>query len=392
MKKMIFGIILAFFAASCDSYEDEYIEVSKFPKYSWTAAVDSSTIAFVNKYWNTTYHCFNNTFEGEIGQYDYWPEAHALDVVVDAYLRTNDNTYKQVIYDWYDGVKAKNGVANNWRNSYYDDMGWHGLAHMRALEATGDTRFEESARNLWHWVTEGWTDYDGGGIQWRVGTDAESISKGLPANGPACIIAARRASKYPDEIVNGYTNTEWARRIYEWMKYNRMVLPTGRIFENFDNTNSDYSYDYGTFIGSAVELYNLTNDKVYLNDALKAANYHILHNINSNNQVMRDFGEQTANGGGHDCNLFKGIFVRYFTILIQHPDTPEGDRKRFINFLKNNANYLWTNGTQKIPTIKFSPTWWEIPTKDTWGDLRSAISAATTLEAVALLEKNGYLK
>jgi predicted alpha-1,6-mannanase (GH76 family) len=393
MKKIILcAVIFAFLLSSCDSYKDEYIEVSGFPKYSWEAAVDSSTTAFVSRYWNTTTHFFNNTFDGGIGLYDYWPEAHALDVVTDAYLRTGDNAYKQIIDDWYEGVRAKNGTNNNWRNSYYDDMGWHGLAHMRAFEATGDSRYEESAENLWHWITEGWTEYDGGGIQWRVGTDDQSISKGIPANGPACIIAARRAQKYPDEVVNGYTNLEWARRIYEWMKYNRTVLSTGRIFERYDDTRGDYAYDYGTFIGSAIELYNHTQEKAYLNDALKVAGYHISSNINTNYRVMRDYGEQTGEGNGHDVNLFKGIFVRYFAILIQHPEISEGDRKRFVNFLKHNANYLWTYGTQKSPVIKFSPTWWEIPASGAWGDLRSAISAATTIEAVALLEKEGLLK
>ncbi len=234
MKKQIYCITISMLLlTSCYSYEDEYIEVNEFPKYSWVAAADSSSTAFVNRYWNTTYHCFNNTFDGEVGWYDYWPEAHALDVVVDAYLRTNEDKYKQLISDWYEGVKAKNGTDNNWRNSYYDDMGWHALAHLRAFEATADTRYEESARNLWYWITEGWTDLDGGGIQWRVGTDAESISKGIPANGPACVVAARRAQKYPDEIVNGYTDLEWAKRIYEWMKYNRTVLSTGRVYENY---------------------------------------------------------------------------------------------------------------------------------------------------------------
>jgi len=177
------------------------------------------------------------------------------------------------------------------------------------------------------------------------------------------------------------------------MKYNRTVLSTGRVYENFDNTNSDYSYDVGTFMGAAIELYNITKEKVYLNDAIKVANYHIATNINTNNRVMTDYGEQAgSNGAGHDVNLFKGIFVRYFTILIQHPDLPETTRKRFIAFLENNANYLWADGTQKSPVIKFSYTWWETPGEDvTWGDLRSAISGATTMEAMALLEKEGYL-
>ena len=39
-----------------------------------------------------------------------------------------------------------------------------------------------------------------------------------------------------------------------------------------------------------------------------------------------------------------------------------------------------------------SPTWWQMPQGDTaWGDLRSAISGTTTIEAMALLEKNGFV-
>lgn len=392
MKKLLLGIVCATLAISCNSYEDEYIEVNEFPDYTWAAAADSSSSEFVSRYFNTTYDCFNNTFDGQVAWNDYWPEAHGLDVLVDAYQRTTDDQYKQAIYDFYEGVRQKNWYSDNWENEYYDDMGWHGLAHLRALEATGDTRYEESARNLWNWIAKGWSDYEGGGIQWRKNSDALGDSKGIPANGPAAIIAARRSQKYPDEVVEGLTDLEWAMRIYDWMKHNRTVLASGRVYENFDNTNSDYSYDVGTFMGAAIELYNITNEQVYLNDAIKVANYHIGTNINTNNRVMTDFGEQPGDGNGHDVNLFKGIFVRYFNILIQHQDLPEADRTRFVAFLKNNADYLWTHGTQKSPVIKFSYSWWETPSDDVkWGDLRSAISAATTMEAMASLEKNGFL-
>lgn len=393
MRKTFLQILCAaLLLASCNTFEDEYIAVSKFPAFAWGPAADSSSSAFVGRYFNPTHHVFNNTFEGEVAWNDYWPEAHGLDVLVDAYLRTGEDVYKQAIYDFYEGVREKNWYSDNWENEYYDDMGWHGMAHLRALEATGDTRYEESARNLWNWIAKGWTEYEGGGIQWRKNSDQLGDSKGIPANGPAAIIAARRYQKYPDEIVEGLNNLQWAQRIYEWMKYNRTVLATGRVYEKLNDTNGDYSYDVGTYMGAAIELYNITKDKVYLRDAIKVANYHISANINTNNRVMTDFGEQSGNGGGHDVNLFKGIFVRYFTILIQHPDLPATDKTRYLAFLKNNADYLWAFGTEKSGTaIKSSYTWWEVPGIDTqWGDLRSAISAATTIEAMARLEKEGF--
>lgn len=398
MKKIyIIPFIIALILSSCVEYDDGYIDgqikaKDGFYTVSWAAAVDSSTTSFVNRYWNTTSHCFNNTYDGQVAWNDYWPEAHGLDVLVDAYLRTNDNKYKQAIYDWYEGVRQKNWYSNNWENEYYDDMGWHGLAHMRALEATGDTRYEASSRDLWNWIAKGWTDTDGGGIQWRKDSDVKGDGKGIPANGPAAIIAARRYKKYPDEVVEGLNDLQWAKRIYDWMKYYRTIISSGRVFENINDTRNDYSYDVGTYLGAALELYDITGDKTYWNDALSITNYHITYNINVTNGVMRDYGEQSDNGGGHDCNLFKGIFVRYFTILIQHPDLSQADKARYVAFLKNNAEYMWIKGTQKFPDIKFSYTWWLTPTEtEAWGDLRSAISAATTIEAMALLEKKGIL-
>jgi predicted alpha-1,6-mannanase (GH76 family) len=387
--RQVLIVLIVLFSVSCGSYEDEYIETSKFPEFSWVAAADSSSPAFVDRYWNVEHHVFNNTFDGEIAWNDYWPEAHGLDVLIDVYLRTGEDRYKQAIYDFYEGVREKNWYSDNWKNEYYDDMGWHGMAHMRAFEATGDARYEESAEDLWHWITEGWTDYQGGGIKWREQSDDLEEDKGIPANGPAAIIAARRYQKYPEEVVGGFNNLEWAIRIYEWMKYNRTVLASGRVYEVFESTNGDYSYDVGTFIGAALELYEITNEMVYLRDAIKVAKYHMSANINTNNRVMTDFGEQAGDGNGHDVNLFKGIFVRYFTLLIEHPDLPENERVRFVAFLENNANYLWTYGTEKNPDIKFSYTWWETPAEIAeWGDLRSAISGATTIEAMARLEEN----
>jgi predicted alpha-1,6-mannanase (GH76 family) len=391
--RQVLIVLIVLFSVSCGSYEDEYIETSKFPEFSWVAAADSSSPAFVDRYWNVEHHVFNNTFDGVIAWNDYWPEAHGLDVLIDVYLRTGEDRYKQAIYDFYEGVREKNWYSDNWKNEYYDDMGWHGMAHMRAFEATGDARYEESAEDLWHWITEGWTDYQGGGIKWREQSDDLEEDKGIPANGPAAIIAARRYQKYPDEVVGGFNNLEWAIRIYEWMKYNRTVLASGRVYEVFESTNGDYSYDVGTFIGAALELYEITNEMVYLRDAIKVAKYHMSTNINTNNRVMTDFGEQAGDGNGHDVNLFKGIFVRYFTLLIEHPDLPENERVRFVAFLENNANYLWTYGTEKNPDIKFSYTWWETPAEIAeWGDLRSAISGATTIEAMARLEENGIVE
>ncbi|EDM37353.1 putative alpha-1,6-mannanase [Pedobacter sp. BAL39] len=385
MKKIILMAGMALLFSACGKIDDEYIDRSTKYNIDWDQAADSSSSSFSSVYFNSTKHHFNNDNFGAIGQYDYWPEAHGLDVLIDAYNRTKSAVYKQQIYDFYEGVKAKNG--GGFYNNYYDDMGWHGMTHLRALEATGDTRYEASARLLWNEITKGWNTFDGGGIPWNHENNDAGKSKGVPSNGPAAIIAARRWQKYGDaEVMNGHNNLEWLSMIYNWMKENRVVQQSGRVYENIEDKNGDWTYNAGTYLGAALEYYKITGNKVYLNDAIKTADWATSTLVNANNKVLSDWAEQQD----HDVNLFKGIFVRYLVLLIQHKDLPETSRKRYVNFLKNSAQILWTKGTAKSPVILFGYHWWEAPLDGKAG-LRAEISGATLMEAMATLKQGGYL-
>jgi len=385
MQKIVL-IAVASMLGECGKINDVYIDRSTKYNIDWTSAADSSSTSFVNVYWNSTKHHFNNDNFGAIGQYDYWPEAHGLDVLTDAYKRTGNNLYKDRIYEFYEGVKAKN--SGRFYNNYYDDMGWHGMAHLRAFEATGDTRYEASAKELWQWIVDGWNEFDGGGIPWNHENTTEGRSKGVPSNGPAAIIAARRWQKYGDaEVINGLNNLQWLDKIYNWMKEHRVVQQSGRVYDNFSDTRGDWTYNAGTYMGAALEYYKITGNKVYLNDAIKTADFTTSTLINTNNKVLSDWAEQQD----HDVNLFKGIFVRYLTLLIRHKDLPETNRKRYINFLKNSAQILWTTGTVKSPVILFGYHWWLAPTEGK-AALRTQLSACMLMEALALLKEEGYLE
>lgn len=382
MKKilLISGIVLLF--SACGKINDEYIDRSAKKAVNWTTAADSSSLNLANIYWNATRKHFNNDNVGSYNSNDYWPEAHGLDVLVDAYKRTNNDVYKQRIYDFYDGVKAKNG--NSFYNYYFDDMGWHGMAHLRALAATGDLRYEQSSKALWQWIADGWDDADGGGIPWNH--DRKS-GKGMPSNGPAAIIAALRWQKYGEsEVINGHNNLVWLTKIYDWIKENCVVQQSGRVYEVFADTKGDWTYDAATYIGAAVEFYKITGDKVYLNDAIKSADWATSTLVNTNNKVLSDWAEQED----HDVNLFKGIFIRYFTELIRTKDVPEMTRKRYINFLKNSGQFLWNEGTAKTPVVLFGYHWWQAPTTGK-AALRAQLSGAMLMESLALLKKEGYL-
>lgn len=347
----------------------------------WIATANTSTSSFVTGFWNTSKRHFNDATDGTISQYDYWPEAHAIEVVIDAYNRTHEEKYKEIIYNFYAGVRTKNG--GNFHNSFYDDMAWHGLAHLRAFEATADARYETSAADLYKWVLEGY-DEATGGIKWNNQNNGKDPS--IPSTGPATIIAARRWVKYGEqEKHNGLTNLEWAKKLYAWIRNERRDS-NGGIYENFAAKSGAWTYNTGTFIGAAVELYKITGEKSYLTEAIQTADW-TLKNLSvkaEDKNILSDWAEQP----NHDVNLFKGIFVRYFTQLIMVPDLPAAKRAEYIATLQYNAKALWSYASTHNNIIRYNYAWYFTP-KEAY--LRAQTSGCMLMEALALLSKEGFL-
>ncbi len=351
---------------------------------TWTHLAEKSTSDFIDGFWNPSAQHFNNSLSGTVNRYDYWPEAHAIDVIIDAYLRNGDHKYKEIIYDFHEGVKSKNG--NTFKNSFYDDMAWHGLAHLRAYEATNDTRYEASARQLWGWILEGW-DNQQGGIKWN---DQPGSIPGVPSTGPATLIAVRRWVKYGDsEITDGLNNLEWAEKMYSWMRKERHDPATGGVYDDFTNKTGAWTYNTGTFLGSALELYDATGESRYLEDAIRTADWTLEHlSISTpSNKILSDWAEQED----HDVNLFKGIFIRYFTRLIMHPDLPTAKKEKYIEFIEYNAKSFVTyaSSANNYASLLLYNYGWYFKPKNSF--LRGQTSGCMLLEALALLEKEGFL-
>ena len=113
----------------------------------------------VNSFWNAGGKYFNYDSNGNT-TFHYWPQAHALDVLTDAYLRTEDAKYKTYFDQWFEGVKIKNG--NSFRNDYYDDMEWNALAILRAYQATKEQKYKEAALQIWDYIKVGWNEKNAG--------------------------------------------------------------------------------------------------------------------------------------------------------------------------------------------------------------------------------------
>ena len=376
MKKNVFFIILGLLLfASCEKDNMDIDDsINTDDKIDWNIAANKSTNSLINSFWNKNENYFNYSSNGNT-QFHYWPQAHALDVLIDAYERTSNNEFKIYFDLWFEGVKKKNG--NSFYNNFYDDMEWNALAILRAYEATNDTKYKEAALQIWEYIKVGWNDNAGGGISWVKG---QEYSKNACSNAPAAILAARLYQKFGDE-----NNKEWAVKIYNWQKNTLFNNSNGAVYDNINSQTGKinkewiFTYNQGTFIGAAVELHKIFNEKAYLKDATLAANYTTGSLVD--NSILKSEG--TGDGG-----LFKGIFIRYLTELVQQDRLDIADKKRFIQFLKYNAETLWTDGTNPSP-ILYGPNWKENPGSST--GLTEQLSGCMLIETMAHLEKEDLL-
>ncbi len=342
--------------------------------YDWPAIADSASLSITN-FWLASGLYFtkdNNSTEWV----NYWPSAHGLDVLVDAYLRTNGSgSVKGQMDAMLIGMKAKNG--NTWLNYYYDDMEWMGLACLRAYEATNDIAYKEIADIVWSDIKKGWSSDLGGGIWWRK----DNSSKNTPSNMPAAILAARMYKKF-----NRAEDLQWAKQIYDWQKLVLYDASSGWVYDNIDkngnkNVTWKFTYNQGTFLGAALELYKLTGDASYFADAVKAADYAVGSGFLTTNGILK-------NEGGGDGGLFKGVFVRYFTRLIIEGNLEDGKKTAYLNFITNNAKTLWSKGATKLPVL-FNGDWNSKPGGTT--DFTIQLSGIMLLEAMAELKSKSLV-
>jgi len=383
MNKSIHKLMVAGFLAgsiTLASCEKEvfplYNDAIVVTKYDFNGLADS-----LQRQTYETYLSANGNYMVQDNQgnstFHYWPNAHVLDVYNDAYLRNKDQVYIQRMKSLLNGIKAQNN--NVYPNNFYDDMGWLALSSLRAYDATKDEAYIQATNILWEDMKKGITDVQGGGMGW---SKDKPDFKNTPANGPAIILAARLY-----RLQNKAEDLQTAKTLYTWLKSKLVEPATYVIWDgiNFDGTGvitkNKYTYNAGLFIGAGLEMYKTTKEIGYFNDAVKTANTAIGDLDISPGGLLKDEGQ--GDGG-----LFKGIFVRYLTLLINEPGLSKTDQDKFVKFIKYNAETLHKQGISR-PGLMISSGWNKAPQSRT--DLTTQLSGIMLIEAASQLHKNGLI-
>ncbi len=300
---------------------------------------------------------------------NYWWQAHALDAIVDAGIRLADDSRIDLISSFYAGIKREN---HGFINDFYDDMCWMALSLIRAYDVTKEEIYLNTAIQLWDNIAEGWNDSHGGGIAWNK---QMPYYKNTPANAPMAILSFRLFQKSGEKkyLLKG-------KEIMNWLQSTLVNEYTGLIWDGIGREGGDvidkdwkFSYNQGTYIGAAIELYELEGDTTWLNRAIQTAD-NALYQFTGMNDVLVDEG--VGDGG-----LFKGIFVRYLKMLAESDGVSDGKRNRYTDFIKHNADSLWDSGRSFSFPYLFNSNWSKAPAGSI--DLSVQLSGVFLFEAAA---------
>ncbi|THF71557.1 carbohydrate-binding protein [Deinococcus sp. Arct2-2] len=338
---------------SCNTASIVPASTTRLEAQATTANADAAMSAFVNVFWNPTKKYFYTNSDRQIhthnpgpdgGLYtDYWWEAQLWETVMDAYERTGSTTYRQMIADVYDGFFA---TYPNWSdNAFNDDIGWWALGSIRAYELTGDVRYRTRAKEMFDFIyTSGaYTSEYGGGIWWnRINFLTQ---KNVATNATAAIIAMRLK-----RALNDPSYATKAQNLFAWVR-SRLYAGGGLVYDNVSGSGNgtvatwEYTYNFGTFLGAALEMYRETNQVSYLNDAKAAADWAV--------------SRMTLDGtllyeGEDDTPAFKMIFARNLNTL-----RVVGNQPQYLSFLQKNATQAWNHRRTSDGVI--GPDWTQTP-------------------------------
>ena len=316
----------------------------------------AATNALTDNFWGASFagsedqYYFYTSSQQANKKNEWWWQAHAMDVIIDAYRLTGGERYLQMYEQWYDGIVRFNYEHYDddpWRNNSVDDTEWIAITLIRMYESSGNEKYLLQAQRLYDsYVITTWGPDDEapwfGGISWEREPKPGRKMKNACSNGPGAIIAAglARHSDVLSRNGRGRGRSEYEadlRKIFEWERKYLFNQETGAVYDNINLRRTSkhvLSYNTGTFLAMAMDLYALTHERHYLDDAILAADYTMCNLTDPATGLMNNVSWSMKGGDG---GLFHGIFFRYFTRLLLCDDLPADIADRFRAFLSDNV-------------------------------------------------------
>ena len=269
------------------------------------------------------------------GLYDttgWWNAANCLEAIENVIFANNDRQYLAVLTNTFNL-----NSGGNFLNSYYDDEGWWANAWVRAFDLTGNTNFLNMAKTIFNDMLTGWDSTNAlcpGGVWW---SKARSYKNAIPNE--LFLLAAIRLHQRTAGDGGPGSYFYWATNEWAWFKASGMINAQNLVNDGLNgcqnNGQTTWTYNQGVILGGLTDLYKVTGDVTYLNQATAIADAATSTLVDANG-ILREPCESGDCGG--DGPQFKGIFLRYLAYLYDVTRKPA-----YYTFLYKNAHAVWFN-------------------------------------------------
>ena len=329
------------------------------------AAFDAYNSAFLVQDNGQTYYADTLTSAGNHPQSE-WGDALAIVVAEDRYQYTHAQGDRDLVIALLNSLayyNAPGSLFGNWQTDGWDDnLAWMVNAFLRGYQLTGETTFLTQAETGWNnGYKQGWdTTVAGGGI-WE---NTDKQSKCALSNDPFVFegVALYQITKDASYLTKAESIYGWVRSaLFNSSSAANNLGQPGQVNGCVSNTGalqglSDDVYNSGSFLKAATDLYRVTGNQTYYNNALLAANH-----IVSEGPVLHS----TAEAPGSQ-------WAYWFTRGLSDFATEASLWPQYQPWLLENANAAWRERSS------LNITWnnWSGPTDDTGTDALEMSSAA----------------
>jgi len=340
MKKYLLTATLLFCVVVSPLAAEETDKGKKNKNFSSKDA-NVSIDAFNKIFYNKETKVYNATSE-KPGRAAIWTQAIYWDMMMNAYLRTHDKKYYNMIEEVFQGACSEYDNFN-WKNTtewfIYDDIMWWIISLCRAYEITKDDKYLNLAitgfDRVWYGSPgiddRGSYDKGKGGMRWGWKRD-EWHGKMSCINYPTVIAAALLY-----QITQKEDYLDKSKEIYDWSYNNLFNKSTGAVADSKHGDGEPHwkmhLYNQATCIGSGVILHKITKEDRYLNDAVLATNYV--------RDEMCDENGFLPYQNGIEQGVYAAIFSQYIAELINHGQT------QYLGWIRNNIDNAWNNRDKK---------------------------------------------
>ncbi|HTV40224.1 MAG TPA: glycoside hydrolase family 76 protein [Candidatus Sulfotelmatobacter sp.] len=266
------------------------------------------------------------------GQYNstgWWNAANCIEAVIEDIIANDDSQYQATLTNTF----ALN-ASGDFLDDYYDDDGWWCNSWIRAYDVSGNTNFLNMAKIIFENITNAWDTTNQvcpGGVWWNT---SHSYKNAIP-NELFLLAAIRLHQRTPGD--SGPLNYfYWATNEWTWFKNSGMINSINLVNDGLNgcenNGETTWTYNQGVILGGLTDLYKVTGNTNYLQQAMAIASSAITNLVDGNGVLLEPCGDDC----GGDGTEFKGIFQRNLTYLYD-----ETRYAPYYNFLYTNAHAVW---------------------------------------------------